>query len=91
MSRSENKFIIYRGYKVYEPMLFSGSYEEVGENGDSYLVTQSNFWNYWPSELSSSPTNGYSTKENYYKAKKREIDERISGGHWTDNFGPLIK
>ena len=76
MSDYKNRFYIYKGYKIYEPELLTSF------NGTKY-------WNYAPPELSCKPMSGYSTKQNYYIAEKREIDERISFGHWTDNFGQL--
>tara|TARA_B100001094_G_scaffold297656_1_gene320928 strand:+ start:225 stop:464 length:240 start_codon:yes stop_codon:yes gene_type:complete len=79
MSDCYTRFYIYKGYKIYEPSLIN------------YLNNGTKYWNYWPPKMSSQPMSGYSTKENYYKAKQKQIDERISFGHWTDNFRPLIK
>jgi len=78
MSDFKERFYIYKGYKIYEPQLFIN-------------YDRQKYWNYCPSYISSTPDDGYPTKEAYYKAKQKIIDERITMGHWTDNFGPLIK
>jgi hypothetical protein len=78
MSDFESRFYLYKGYKIYEPILITGF------NGKKY-------WNYKRPEISSYPMSGYPTKETYYKAQQKKIDERVTFGHWTDNFGTLIK
>lgn len=69
-------YITYKGHKIYEPKKI-----------DFYGKP---FYQYWPPEMSSVPTNGYPTKEAYYLAMKNEIDEKIKYGTWTDFFGPLL-
>ena len=77
MPNFEKRFYLFKGYKIYEPELITN-------------INEQKYWNYWPAEISSIPMNGYPTKE-AYKAEQKGIDQRITMGHWTDNFDPLIK
>lgn len=74
----QERFIIYKGNKIYHPSKIDNTY-----SGQTY-------YQYWPPQMSSIPMSGYPTIEEYFKAKKSEIDEKIKFGTWTDYFKPLI-
>lgn len=71
-----NTYSIYKGYKIYHP-------RKIDISGKIY-------YQYWPFHQSSIPLTGYPTKEEYYLAKRKDIDDKVGDGTWNDCFAPLL-